>query len=272
MTVESLAWFAGQAAAGGLAWLTGRRIGRARPAVWKATAAGATLIALGWPLLRVFPTAALRLLGAPVMVFTELTGVVIPAVLAFTIAAAHVPHPRDRRALRMLLVVCVLYFVRSGLWMVRPATGDWRSSRYADGVCRQATEYTCVAASLATVLGAHDIAATEAEMARLSYTEVNRGTTDTRAVLALERKLAGRPVRVQYRRLNYDELRQVPLPCLVPLKWGYFISHMVPLLTISSERVAIGDPLGGPRVLSRVEFEREWLGRAIYVDGLNGAE
>jgi len=271
VTYESVTWFTGQAVALAFTALAGHRLARAGPRVWKPAAiVSAVLVAL-WPLLRIEPTWSRAMLGTYFAVFLELTGVVFPAVLLFMIATTHMKRLRDRRALRWLPVMCALYFLRSGLWMVRPGMPATPTSQYADAICRQSTDYTCVAASLVTLLTAHGIPATENEMAKLSLTEVGNGTTDTRAVYALERKLAGQPVRVQYRRLDYDELQRVPLPCLVPLKWGYYSSHMVPVLSLTETHIVLGDPLSGRQEMLRADFEPEWLGRAIYVEGLSPA-
>ena len=219
--------------------------------------------------MRLFPAVALDWLGAGVVIFVEVTGAVIPAVLLFAIASGKIKRPRDQRAVRLLLLVCGLYFVRCGLWMVRPAVSDLNTARYEDGICRQSTDYTCVAASLVTLLRTYGIPATETEMARLSYTEVNNGATDSRGVYALQRKLASLPIEVRYERgMTYDRLLELGRPCVAPIKWGYFTSHMVPVLEVNEQTVKLGDPLTGPRELSRAEFESEWLRRAMYlVDG-----
>lgn len=264
MTVESAVWFGGQAVAGAAALLLGRRIGRARPRTWKTVAVVAAVFMLGWPLMRWSPAHALRLIGVRPLIFIEVTGIIIPAVLLFSIAALHV-RPRDRRALHLMLVVCGLYFVRSGFWMLGPQVPEWKTSRYADGVCRQSTGYTCVAASLVTLLRAHDIEAGETDMARLSYTEIGNGTTDSRAVYGLQRKLAGSPLEVRYEVMDYDRLQQIELPCVVPIEWGYFISHMVAVLAVKPDGVVVGDPLEGSREMDRKAFTRVWLRRGIYL-------
>lgn len=266
MAAESIIWFALQALAAAAAAVVGFRIARARPAVWKPAAIVATALMLLWPLMRVFPAAALSALGAGVVIFIEVTGIVIPAAMLFALASGVVKRPRERRALLLLLVVCGLYFVRSGLWMVRPPVPDLDTAPYADGVCLQSTGYTCVAASLVTLLHAHGIEATEAEMARLSYTEVGNGATDSRAVYALQRKLRRLPIEVRYERgMSYERLLELGRPCVVPIKWGYYCSHMVPFLDADAEAVTLGDPLTGRRRVPRAEFESDWLRRGIYL-------
>lgn len=265
MTVESLIWFCGQAAAMIAATLVGHWLGGGSARGTRPVAIAAVVLMVAGPLGRLRPDLALRLLPVEVLVFAEVTAVAIPAALLFAMAARQIPKAGDRRALRLLPLVCAIFFVNAGLWMVRPPVPEMRSSHYADGVCRQSTDYTCVAASLVTVLQKYGIETSEGEMARLSYTGVGQGTTDTRAVLALQRKLAGQPLDARYEPMDYARLQQVGLPCLVPLKWGYFVSHMVAVLEVGDDAVVLGDPLTGARRVSRREFEREWLRRGIHL-------
>ncbi len=265
MSVESVTWFAAQAIiAGGMIPL-GRRLARARAVAWKSAATVATVAALLWPLMRWHPAHALALLGAPVMMYIEVTGMIPAVLLLFTIASVHVRRLSERRLSILLVVVCGLYFVRCGLWMVRPPVPDLGATSVRDGVCLQSTPYTCVAASLVTLLRAHGVDATETEMARLSDTEVGGGATDTRALRALERKLAGRPLEIRYEVMDYERLRHIRMPCLVSTKFGYFVSHMVPVLAAHEGEVALGDPLTGRRTVPVDEFRNIWHRRGIWL-------
>lgn len=265
MTLESTLWFAGQLVGTGAAALLGWRLGRAHRRVWQPAAIIAAVLTLLWPLMRLRPLWYIHFPGPAVVIFIEVTGVILPAALLFALASARAQRPRERRALRLLIVVCVLYLVRNGLWMVRPEVPDLRTATYADRVCRQSTDYTCVAASLVTLLDRYGIPATETEMARLSYTEPGNGTTDTRAVYALQRKLAGTRWTPCYERCTYARFMELPQPSIVALRWGYFTSHMVPVLAATPDGVDIGDPLTGPRHLSPAEFQAEWLHRVVYL-------
>ena len=60
---------------------------------------------------------------------------VAPALL-FTIAADHVRKRSERRAIYLLVVVCGMYFVHNGLWMVRPPVADLAPTRFAGEVPR----------------------------------------------------------------------------------------------------------------------------------------
>jgi predicted double-glycine peptidase len=103
-------------------------------------------------------------------------------------------------------------------------------------------------------------------MARLAYTQVDGGATDSRTLWALQRKLAGTGLRSRYQRLDATSLVALPKPCLVQLDWGYFISHMVPVMEATADRVVIGDPLSGRREMTMAEFVAKWKGNAICLE------
>lgn len=244
-------------------------VGARRRWVSAAVAAFALAVLLLWPLMRFFPLAPMSLLGARRLAMIELTGLLVPAALVFSIAARTVPRPSDRRALWLLLLVASAFFVRTGWWMVSSGVPDLGPTRLTNGVCCQTTGYTCVAASLVTLLAAHDIPATETEMARLTMTEVNGGATDSRAVWGLERKLesagSAANLRVHYAALDGNGLLTVPKPCLVQADWGFFMAHMMPVLSANANTVVLGDPLQGQREQPTKDFLRHWKGRAIWL-------
>ncbi len=265
MTVESLLWFSFQVAGAVAAGVVGWRIGGRGARAWRRAAIVATGLMLAWPLMRLFPAHVIRWLGAHFVMFVEVTGIVIPATLLFTIAARNSRTSGQRRAVRLLIPVCCLYFIRYGLWMVRPGI-DELGPMYLEGqVCRQSTGYTCVAASLVTLLKTYGYETTETEMARLSHTEFNWGTTDTRAVAALQDRLAGERVEVCYEEMDFERLKAVPKPCVVPVRWNYFVSHMVPVLAADDKRVRVGDPMNGMTDQAAADFQKVWHGRGIYL-------
>ncbi|MFN7020525.1 MAG: cysteine peptidase family C39 domain-containing protein [Phycisphaerales bacterium] len=245
------------------------RIARASRPVWVGVCIASLAAMLLWPLMRVFPVEPIDLLGAPTVACIELTGLAIPAVLLFAIAARHMPKKSDGRAILLLTAVAGVYFVKAGWWMLAPVSGGLGPTNVdAHGVCRQSTGYTCAAASMVTMLRARDIPADETEMARLSYTQVGGGATDSRVLWALERKLAATELRPRYQRLDLAGLIAASKPCLVQLDWGYFTSHMVPVLSATEQTVVIGDPLIGKREMSAADFVRKWKGAAITVESV----
>lgn len=268
--MSPLVWFVAQVLLVFTAAWAGSRVARGRSYVWKPMAVASAATMLAWPMLRVWPTAGLDLLGAGIVVYLEQTGIVIPAALLFSIAAVHAARSSERRLIKWLIAVCLLFFVKCGLWMVRPEVPALPPMKWWNNeVCLQSTGYTCVAASLVTQLRAFGIDATETEMARLSLTEVNGGTTDTRAVLALQSKLDGRGYDVHYDTMTFEQLLASPKPCVVPIDWGYFASHMVPVMKADPRRVVLGDPLTGTRALSADDFRSIWKKRGIYIQRSN---
>jgi len=263
-----------------VAFAVAPRIARASRVVCGGVCAVALGVLLVWPLMRVFPVVPIELLGARVVACIELTLLAAPTVLFFAIAARRVPRKSDGRAMMMLTAAAAVYFVKAGWWMLMPAgvgragseIGRTRINQQADGseICRQSTDYTCVAASMVTMLRARGIGAEEAEMARLSFTQVGGGATDSRAMWPLEEKLEGTGLAVRYQRLDVQGLIAAPKPCMVQLDWGYFISHMVPVMSADVEQVVIGDPLVGRAKMTAEAFRAKWKGMAIVLENRDG--
>ena len=235
---------------------------RSRPLA-TAVCIAALMLLLVWPLVRFFPTLPIRTLGAPLVACIELTGLFIPAVLLLAVAARLVPKPTDRRAIFCLIPMAAIYFVKAGWWMVAPELHDLGPTKIEGGICRQSTGYTCVAASMVTMLRARGIDATETEMARLARVEVNGGATDSRALWALEKKLAGTALAPAYHSFDLAGLIAAPKPLLVQVDWGFFVSHMVPVMQATEQAVTIGDPISGTQTLPAAEFLAKWKGNAI---------
>lgn len=221
--------------------------------------------------LRVFPATVIDLAGAAAAACTEFTIPALPGALFFGVASRRVERKADRRAIGLLLVIAGAYFVKAGWWMVGPGVRGLGPTKIdADGVCRQSTNATCVPASMVTALRARGIDAGEEEMARLAYTD-SGGTTDSRALWALERKLAGTGLTARYVEFDAAGLAAAPKPVLVQLNWGFFVSHMVPVLEVTDGRVVLGDPAEGVREMTLGEFEREWKGMGIVMEEEGGA-
>lgn len=235
--------------------------------MWTLTLALALGAILLWPLMRAFPLQPIEWIGAPIVACIELTGLAIPAVLFFGVASHRVPKATDGRAIRFLTVFAAVYFIRAGWWMLAPAAaGVGPTNIDNEGICRQTTGYTCVAASMVTMLRARGIAADEAEMAGLAHTQTGGGATDSRALWALQAKLANTPLRPRYAVLDAAQLAAAPKPCLVQLDWGFFVSHMVPVMEATADRVVIGDPLSGRREMTMSDFLAKWKRMAIVLE------
>lgn len=253
-----------------VAFFLAARVARARRWIWISVCVVSLGAMLLWPLMRVFPVHAIRWFGAGFVACVELTALAIPAVLLFGIAARHVPRKSDQRAILWLTAAAGLYFLKAGWWMLwsgLPASLATAPTKFdPHGVCLQRTDYTCVAASIVTMLRARGIEADEVEMAALAHVQVGGGATDSRALWALEHKLRGTTLRASYQRLDYAGLVVASKPCLVQLDWGYFMSHMVPVMEANERIVVVGDPLTGRREMTIAAFQEKWKGLAITLD------
>lgn len=50
------------------------------------------------------------------------------------------------------------------------------------------------------------------------------------------------------------------------MDWGFFTSHMVPVMHADADHVTIGDPLTDLKVMLASEFTRLWKRQAIIVE------
>jgi hypothetical protein len=132
-----------------------------------------------------------------------------------------------------------------------------------NGVCMQSTEYTCGAAAAVTALGMLGLEADESELAIASRTRRTVGVSSDMLCVALNSLYGPRGLRCQYRQMDSpDELRDAPA-AIVYVRHREVIGHAAALMEMTDERVVLGDPLGGQRVLSQEEFADIWLGDAI---------
>lgn len=151
-------------------------------------------------------------------------------------------------------------------------------------VCRQTTDHTCSAASVATILEAMGVPATEAEMSELCLTR--QGTTWLGMYHGLSIKLMGTSWRVRFFEGSTEELRAlsstrpVLLCCQLTAEtaavapsyqledgWKPGVLHSVVCFgPLDAESVIIGDP-SQPRIerWNQSDLENLWMGTALYV-------
>lgn len=184
----------------------------------------------------------------------------------FAFIADLVDEERSRRAVKLMPVVLLGYLLAVNLWVFGTpecyvkSDGHWRKD-----VCLQSTNYTCGAASIATLLRAKGVKTTEHEAARLSCTIPDRGVTDLGATMALRKLMPGRPVAI--RSVPIDALARASTPCLLPLRFNFWFDHMTVLLRVEGpDRFMVGDPLQGLVPMKRAEIEERYLGHVITVD------
>lgn len=141
-----------------------------------------------------------------------------------------------------------------------------REGRYANLV-RQQTDYSCGAASLATILRyAYHLDADENTviegMLSLADAEVvkERGFS----LLDIKRYVESLGMRGRGYRVDEARLRSLRVPSLVLMDVNGF-RHFVVLKQIRGDLAEIGDPILGNRVLPLPEFLEAWPSRAVFV-------
>ncbi len=141
-----------------------------------------------------------------------------------------------------------------------------REARYSNLV-RQQTDYSCGAASLATILKyAYHLDADENTviegMLALSDAEVvkERGFS----LLDIKRYVESMGMRGRGYRVDEDRLRSLRVPSLVLMDVNGF-RHFVVLKQVRGDLVELGDPILGNRVIPLPEFLEAWPSRAVFV-------
>lgn len=206
--------------------------------------------------------------------------------LAGLLAGLILPQmPENSSVTRRILPVGLLL----GLGMVynfRPLLGTpplIENDQWQNGVCMQSSEASCSVASAATLLRAHGINASEAEMARLCLTRSD-GTSMLGVYRGLRRKTAGTPWRVGVlSRANLDTLRRAtqdgPVVLSVGLdrfahgvdpryqsQWGWTpgLRHAVVLFRfLPNNKIEMGDPSVGREQWNTESLSVLWHGEGI---------
>lgn len=127
-----------------------------------------------------------------------------------------------------------------------------------DGVCTQNTDYTCGPAATVTVLKELGYRAEEGELAILFDTTSSTGTPADIVAGRLNARFGDKGLRATHRAFRSVEELRGQTPMLAWVKFGLLADHVVAVLDVAPERVVVGDPFRGRRVLSPAEFETEW--------------
>jgi ABC-type bacteriocin/lantibiotic exporter with double-glycine peptidase domain len=88
------------------------------------------------------------------------------------------------------------------------------------------------------------------------------GTTDAGIVRGLRRRI-GDGTRVRIEAPSIDGLRT---PCLVPLRWSRDVGHAVLVRSRDAGGFELMDPMARRLRMSREDFERGWMGSAIWIE------
>ena len=133
--------------------------------------------------------------------------------------------------------------------------GRWLQRR---PVVRQYEQTDCGAAALLSVLRFHGGNSSLARVRELANTGA-RGAS----LLDIVGAATALGFRASGAEGSYEDLRQVPLPCIAHLVVDGTLQHFVVVYAIDERSVTIGDPARGLRVIGRHLFESQWQTRAV---------
>lgn len=145
---------------------------------------------------------------------------------------------------------------------------SWKDMKFTNLV-RQRTDFSCGAAVLATIFNyAYGKDTSEQQILANMFKVADPDVVREKGFSLLDMKQYVQAVgmRGEGYKVDFDALRQLRVPGIVLLSTkGY--KHFVVLRKVTGEKVSIGDPALGNRVITREEFEKEWNGVVFVVMG-----
>lgn len=139
----------------------------------------------------------------------------------------------------------------------------------ANGVCLQATDYSCGPAAGVTLLKLFNTEMSEGEMAKLCVLKPGKGVTVIELARGLNIALRRIGRRASVRRLTDGQLDEIPVPFLAELRRKGSPNHCVVVLAVLEDCVVLADPAIGQLVDDRARFLRRWSGIAITTEPLS---
>ena len=173
-----------------------------------------------------------------------------------------------------MLILAVSATVQAGQADVRvPFGGSFsvpvtslKAARFKTTI-RQQYDYSCGSAATATLLTfQYGQQVSEAEVFRQMYANGDQARIRREgfSLLDIRRYLLSHGYEADGFELPLDKLFQEGLPAIVLLNDGGY-RHFVVVKGLRDGRVLLGDPTRGTRVIPRVDFERLWDNRVLFV-------
>ncbi|KAF1691278.1 C39 family peptidase [Pseudoxanthomonas koreensis] len=150
--------------------------------------------------------------------------------------------------------------------LYRVPVESMRESRFRNLV-RQQTDYSCGAASLATILRyAYHLDADENTVIEGMLSVADPEIVKERgfSLLDIKRYVESLGMRGRGYRVDEARLRNLRVPSLVLMDVNGF-RHFVVLKQVNGDQVEIGDPMLGNRIMPLAAFLESWPSRAVFV-------
>ncbi len=187
--------------------------------------------------------------------------VAIATTLGLTTPLSRLPRRWERVTVCLLMGGLLVRFAL--LPFLMPALIQDRLARLEstidnNGVCLQATQYTCGPAAAVTALLRLGLPASESQIAIRSHACPTVGTLPACLSHALSTQYASDGLRCRYRR--FDSIAQLAGSgiTLAIVKSAFLQDHCVAVLDVSEDVVTIGDPMTGIVAVPREQFRTMW--------------
>ncbi len=190
----------------------------------------------------------------------------LPAVfLAVALGARLRNHCARRIVFLSLLLLSPVFLWSNVVGCLRP---DYAMAAQfdANGVCRQATRYSCGPAAAVTLLRLAGIDISEGRMARLCLLKPGEGVTALELCRGLNLALRPFGARAFVHRAAGGGFGDLRAPFLAELVRPGGARHCVVVLELRPAAVLVGDPARGRYACPTGDFLEEWTGVAIAVD------
>jgi predicted double-glycine peptidase len=188
----------------------------------------------------------------------------VPLVVLMTVAlAGRLQHKRPRRLVVLSLGLLAPLFLWDSFSACLQPEYAMAAQFDGNGVCRQATDYSCGPAAGVTLLKLFGRTMSEGEMAELCVLKPGKGVTVLELCRGLNIALRPTGRHASVRRVEGRQLGELPVPFLAELKREGSLPHCVVVLAALEDCVILADPAYGQIVGDRAGFLREWTGVAI---------
>lgn len=162
----------------------------------------------------------------------------------------------------------VRFLNESGDYTLRIATiKELRDRRAFRTTIRQQHDFSCGSAAVATLLTfqyGHPV--TEAEVFRAMYEHGDRAKIQRYgfSLLDMKRYLESVGYQADGFEVPLQKLAETRVPAIALVRENGY-NHFVVIKGLREDKVLIGDPSSGGRVMTRVEFERAWQEKILFV-------
>jgi predicted double-glycine peptidase len=183
----------------------------------------------------------------------------------------------------MRLLLCVFFFAslaataaEVSLTGIVPGMGTYIKSiqsireRKFEHVIEQKTDFSCGAASLASVLkyayGQNDITEQQVLIGMLEHANIDLVKEQGFSLLNMKRYLHASGYRGRGYKVGEAEMAQLKIPAIVLLDDGGY-SHFVVFRRQEAGEVYLGDPALGNRIMAMEDFKAKWNGVVFVIIG-----